>query len=257
VSCQEVQDLLHGYADGELDLVRTLHIERHLRDCSACARLHAHQQALGSALRASALYLTPPEPLERRIRAAVRRVSNANTRTWGWSWRRLSLGAALASLAIVLWSVVPLLIESSAPDQALQELVDSHVRSLMVDHLTDVTSSDSHTVKPWFEGKVDFSPPVPDLTLQGFRLVGGRLEYLGQRAVAALVYQRREHVINLFTWPAAHGASSDETMVTRQGYHLAHWRGVGMSYWAVSNLNQKELQEFVRAVRQQTSALSR
>ena len=106
---------------------------------------------------------------------------------------------------------------SSAPDPALQELVASHVRSLMVDHLTDVTSSDSHTVKPWFEGKLDFSPPVPELTMEGFRLVVGRLEYLGEQAVAALVYQHREYVINLFAWPAQPEAGGDETMMTRQG----------------------------------------
>ena len=141
-------------------------------------------------------------------------------------------------MALALWSVMPLWIKSSAPDYALQELVAGHVRSLMVDHLTDVTSSDSHTVKPWFEGKLDFSPPVPDLSTQGFRFVGGRLEYLDQRSVAALVYQRRDHVINLFMWPAQPEVGGYETMVTRQGYHLAHWQEAGMSYWAVSNLNQ-------------------
>jgi len=257
VSCHEVQDLLHGYVDGELDLVRTLDIDRHLRDCSACAGLHAHQQALRSALRGGAPYFTPPEPLEQRLRAAVRRVSGADTRPLRWSWRWLSLGAAMACVAVVLWSVVPLFMKPSAPSHTLQELVASHVRSLMVDHLTDVTSSDSHTVKPWFEGKLDFSPPVPELTAQGFRLVGGRLEYLGERAVAALVYQRREHVINLFAWPAQPEGDGDATVVTRQGYHLAHWYASGMSYWAVSNLNQREMQEFVRAVRQQTSTASR
>jgi anti-sigma factor RsiW len=252
-----VQDLLHGYVDGELDLVRTLDIDRHLRDCSACAGLHAHQQALRSALRGGAPYFTPPEPLEQRVRAAVRRVSGADTRTWWWSWRWLSLGAAMACVAVVLWGVVPPSMKPSAPDHALQELVASHVRSLMVDHLTDVTSSDSHTVKPWFEGKIDFSPPVPELTAQGFRLVGGRLEYLGERPVAALVYQRREHVINLFAWPAQPEGGGDATVVTRQGYRLAHCYVSGMNYWAVSNLNQRELQEFVRAVRQQTSTASR
>jgi anti-sigma factor RsiW len=257
VSCQEVQDLLHGYVDGELDLVRTLHVDRHLRDCSACVGLHAHQQALRSALRGGVPYFTPPEPLEQRVRAAVRRVSGADTRPRGWSWHWLSLGAAIACVAAVLWGVVPLFMKPSAPDHALQELVANHVRSLMVDHLTDVTSSDSHTVKPWFEGKLDFSPPVPELTAQGFRLVGGRLEYLGERPVAALVYQRREHVINLFAWPARPEAGGDATMVTRQGYHLAHWRVSGMSYWAVSNLNQRELQEFVQAVHQQTATASR
>ena len=120
----------------------------------------------------------------------------------------------------------------------LQELVAGHVRSLMADHLTDITSSDSHTVKPWFEGKLNFSPPVPDLSMQGFRFFGGRLDYLDQRSVAALVYQRREHVINLFMSPAQPEIGGYESIVTRQGYHLAHWQEAGMSYWAVSNLNQ-------------------
>ena len=257
MSCQEMRNLLDGYVDGELDLERTLQIEQHLRDCPACACLHAHQQALRSALRDSALYFSPPKPLEQRIQAAVRRVSNAEARIWGWPWRWLSLGAALACVALVLWGVVPLLIESPTPDHVLQELVAGHVRSLMVDHLTDVTSSDSHTVKPWFEGKLDFSPPVPELTTQGFRLVGGRLEYLNRRPVVALVYRRREHVINLFTWPAQPETGDREATMTRQGYHLVHWQASGLSHWAVSNLNRGELHEFVRAVRQQTPALSR
>ena len=130
-------------------------------------------------------------------------------------------------MAMALWGVMPLWIESSAADYALRELIAGHVRSLMVDHLTDVTSSDSHTVKPWFEGKLDFSPLVPDLSAQGFRFVGGRLEYLDQRSVAALVYQRRAHVINLFMWPAQPEVGGNETMVTRQGYHLVHWQEAG------------------------------
>ena len=198
MSCEEVQELLHGYLDGELDLVRTLAIERHLRDCPVCARLHAQQESLRSAIRDSGLYFTPPEPLERRIREAVRGVGRPDTSAWKWSRRWLGLGAAAACMALVLWGVLPMWFQPSSPDGAPQEVMAAHIRSLMVDHLTDVTSSESHTVKPWFEGKLDFSPPVPDLSLQGFRLVGGRLEYLDGRAVAALVYQRREHRINLF-----------------------------------------------------------
>jgi anti-sigma factor RsiW len=253
VSCQEVQDLLHAYLDGELDLVRTLEIERHLRDCPVCAHVHAQQEALRTAIRGSALYFTPPEPLEQRIRTGVRALHHPNTGAWRWSRRWLSLGAAVACLALVLWGVMPHWFMPSAPDAALRELIAGHVRSLMVDHLTDVMSSDTHTVKPWFEGKLDFSPPVPDLSLQGFRMVGGRLEYLAGRSVAVLVYQRREHVINLFIWPAQSEAGSNETMLTRQGYHLGHWQASGMNFWVVSNLNSEELQEFVRAVRLQTS----
>jgi anti-sigma factor RsiW len=248
-----VHDLLDGYMDGELDLVRTLQIERHVRDCAVCARAYAQQEALRLAIRGSGLYFMPPEPLERRIRAAVRGGGTADSRPWRWSWRWVGLAAAVACVALVLWGGLPHFFEPSAPEAALQELIAGHVRSLMVDHLTDVTSSDSHTVKPWFEGKLDFSPPIPDLSSQGFRLVGGRLEYLAGRSAAALVYQRREHLINLFIWPARSEAGGSDTVLTRQGYHLVHWRASGMSYWAVSNLNREELQEFVQGVRQQTS----
>lgn len=253
MSCREVQDLLHGYVDGELDLVRTLHIEQHLRDCPVCARAFTQQQVLRTALRGSSLSFMPPATLPPRVRAAVRRAGNVHTKTSGWSWRWLSLGAAVACVAIVLWNIVPTVRGAATREHLLQELVAGHVRSLMVDHLTDVAASDTHLVKPWFEGKLDFAPPAPDLTAQGFPLVGARLEYLAQRPVAALIYQRRQHLINLFVWPAP-APRLDELMVMRQGYHLAHWHTAGMNYWAVSNLNQGELQEFIRGVQKQTSA---
>jgi anti-sigma factor RsiW len=154
----------------------------------------------------------------------------------------------LAVAALVLWSVGPLLTGAARQDHLLQELVGSHVRSLMVDHLTDVLSDDSHMVKPWFEGKLDFSPQVPELAAQGFPLVGGRLDYLANRSVAAVVYRRRQHLINLFIWPTGSDVDVEETVVARQGYHLVPWQRSGMTYWAVSNLNQRELHEFIRAV---------
>ena len=165
-----------------------------------------------------------------------------------WPWRWLGVAASLAFVALMLWRLVPNLPGSSIDDRLTQELIAGHVRSLMVSHLTDVPSSDQHTVKPWFEGKLDFSPPVSDVTEQGFPLLGGRLDYLGNRPVAALVYRHQQHVINLFIWPAAQEEDVRERTLTRQGYQLIHWVKAGMSYWAVSDLNARELHNFVRAV---------
>ena len=252
MNCHEIQDLLHGYLDDELDVVSSLAIERHLQDCALCAQTYSNYQALRAALRANALSFQAPPHLHKRVRSAVRRARTADhTRLWGWSWQWLGACAALALLTLVLWRLWPIPLGVVTDGRLTQDLVSSHVRSLMVSHLTDVTSADQHTVKPWFEGKLDFSPVVADLTAEGFPLVGGRLDYLDHRPVAALVYRRRQHVINLFIWPASRQVGA-ETIRQYQGYTLQHWTAAGMTYWAVSDLNDSELREFVRLVQQHT-----
>jgi len=149
-------------------------------------------------------------------------------------------------------ALVPFLRGPSTDDLLAREVVSSHVRSLMASHLADVPSSDQHTVKPWFAGKVNFSPPVEDLAKQGFPLIGGRLDYVDNRPVAALIYQRQKHFINLFIWPAGSDSDVGTKTVSRQGYNLFHWTRSGMTYWAASDLNNAELQEFVQLVQNQT-----
>jgi len=175
--------------------------------------------------------------------------SEVGPRSFGWRW--LPAGVALAFvllMAVVLWEVVPGL-RPSADEVLAQEIVSNHVRSLQLDsHRTDVISADQHTVKPWFDGKLDFAPPVKDFSSQGFPLIGGRLDYLNNRAVAALIYQRQKHYINLYIWPAEQNKSISEVSVKRQGYNLLHWANSGMNYWAISDLNTVELHEFSRLV---------
>jgi anti-sigma factor RsiW len=243
--CPETQTLIHGYVDGELDLIKCLEIEQHLEACPTCAQAHASLQAVRVAVQNSSLYFQTPAGLATRVQSSLRGASRAD-RIPGVSARRLL--AVAASLALVTaggWGLLRALSVRSADVFLTQELVASHVRSQMLpSHQFDVASSDAHTVKPWFEGKLDFSPPVKDLVAQGFPLIGGRLDYLHGRAVAALAYQRRKHFINLFIWPSSPDDERAPTTATRQGFHILQWTRSGMMFCAVSDLNPGELQEF-------------
>ena len=252
MNCQETQELLHGYMDGELDLRSNLDVEQHVQACPACARALQAQQALRSALGDSALYYKAPPHLCARVQTTlrVRDRSAAGSRIIAWRW--LAVGLSFALLTIIIWSLAFIRSRPTADELLARELVASHVRSLMANHLTDVPSTDQHTVKPWFDGRLDFAPPVVDLTAQAFPLVGGRLDYINSRPVAALVYQRRQHFINLFIWPASDEAERGPQMSVRQGYNLIHWTRAGMSYWAVSDLNLSELQAFAQALQNPT-----
>ena len=256
MSCQRAQELIHGYIDGELDPANNSEIERHIQECQVCASTHRSHTALRSSLRDKSLYYPAPEKLKKRIQSAVRKEAKSE-RSWrplGGRW--LAVGASLAFMLLIgvmIWRVLPGGSRPSSDELLTQDLVSNHVRSLLLggSHLTDVLSSDQHTVKPWFDGKVDFAPPVKDFASQDFRLYGGRLEYLNNRSVATLIYQRRLHYINLYIWPTEQSGSAEEITFQRQGYNLIHWTSSGMSYWAISDLNNVELHEFARLVQQQ------
>lgn len=247
MNCPETQRLLHAYLDAELDMADTLEIERHLETCTACLETYNDYQAIRTAIKANSLYFQAPETLQKRVRSSIRKANQTTFISRVTSWPGISIAAALiigVSLALLLAHSIFTPPEDTYLQQAI---LDSHVRSLMANHLVDVPSSNQHTVKPWFNGKLDFSPPVVDLTSQGFTLVGGRLDYLDNKEVAVIVYKRREHVINLFIWPTTQSASG-EMDATLQGYHMIRWTKAGMTYWAVSDLNQDELRTFIRLV---------
>ncbi|HEY5404792.1 MAG TPA: anti-sigma factor [Pyrinomonadaceae bacterium] len=249
MSCQHTDELIHGHLDGELELVKSLEIERHLSACAVCTKNYERLRRLRSTLGDTTLRYLPSDRLEERLRSALRQESKPERNRTIFQPRWLVAAASLVLAFIVIWIVGRSLVKPDSGDLLAQEIVASHVRSMMADHLTDVSSSNQHTVKPWFDGKLDFSPPVKDLSQQGFILTGGRLDYIGNRPVAAMVYQRGQHPINLFVWPATGSANSTETVAVRQGYNLVRWTNGGMTYWAVSELNLPELQQFAQLLR--------
>jgi len=275
MNCEEATKLMDGYLDGELDPITSQTIERHLRDCPECARTHEAHRALVHSIGSAMPYYNAPSGLRERIRSSLREetaeqpVRNVapdarpviaekqrepRSIIFGTSWNWLALAASIVLVAIIAWNLVPRLQQSgvNAEQFLATQLIASHVRSLMANHLADVASSDQHTVKPWLDARLDFAPPVVDLANAGFPLIGGRLDYLDQRQVAALIYQRRKHFINLFVWPAA-DASRTTKEISHQGYQLLHWVDSDFNYWAVSDISANDLQTFKQQFELQTS----
>jgi anti-sigma factor RsiW len=265
MNCEEATELMDGYLDGELDPITNQAIERHLRDCPTCERTCETHRSLIRAIGNATPYYKAPAGLRERIQSSLREeMAGQRTRNLapdaqplfsrkrpesrrvllGTPWNWLGLAAAIIFAAIIALNLVPRWQRPGADQFLATQLIASHVRSLMANHLTDVASSDQHTVKPWLDAKLDFAPAVVDLSQKGFPLIGGRLDYLDNHPVAALIYQRRKHFINLFVWPAADNTPKAMTETSRQGYQLLHWVDSNFNYWAVSDVNEKDLQEF-------------
>ena len=256
MDCQRILSLMDGYLDGELDRTTQLAVEQHLANCPACHAACEKQRVLSVALRAQARYHRARPAVATGIRAALDKIDAASGTNLRQIPNWLSLAASIAIAAFVGSGTTYWLTGSSQEELLTQEVIASHVRAQMVaGRLTDISSSDSHTVKPWFNGKLDFAPPVLDLTTQGFPLVGGRLDYLTNRPVAALVYRHRQHLIHLFVWPAVDRPNSALHSLTRQGYQVIVWSDAAMHYWAISDLNAEALKSFSNLIREQAAAV--
>lgn len=247
MNCAEIRKFLHAHADGELDIANSLELERHLKTCAACAAENNSLQSLRAALRDSGLAYCAPKSLHKKV-WQITRPANEEIPTreisWQWLWQWLAAGAtALAVLTLILRPA-----GISEHDQLLNEAVAAHVRSLQAEHLTDVTSSDQHTVKPWFDGKLDFAPDVKDFAAQNFPLIGGRLDYLNSHAVAALVYRHNKHLINVFVWPLKNSEAVKGGTENRRGYFLLNREANGLHLCLVSDLNEKELGELAELI---------
>ena len=258
MSCELTQRYVPGYLDGELDLVRTIEAETHLKGCPTCAQELENLKALRAAMQRSSLAYAAPAVLRERIQSSLREPSRGDVQKSkiGWPslnvWQLAGAFALLALISITSWQLTVRRRGPSGDQQIVAEVFASHVRSLEANHLMDVASTDQHTVKPWFDGKLDFSPPVEDLASDGFPLVGGRLDYLEGREVAALVYQRRKHFINVFVWPDPAGTHSAQAMESRQGYNIMKWSRGGFQFWSVSDVAAPDLAEFVRLLQVRT-----
>jgi anti-sigma factor RsiW len=250
MNCQECYGYIDAYIDNELDIASTILVKQHLRACFGCQQLLETRKAVGALLDNPQVRFEVPDSLFGRIQSALP-VSRSEVKQRSRSrfvipW--FTIPFALAATIAVIFGLIFLnqggVFDRSPRNALAQDVISSHVRSLLATHLLDVPSTDQHTVKPWFDGKLKFSPPVHDFAERGFRLTGGRLDYLNGREVAALVYQRRLHVINLFIWPSASGRTTAAESFSKDGYNVTHWVRDGFEFWAVSDVNAEDLRTF-------------
>jgi anti-sigma factor RsiW len=252
MDCNEARKRLPLSIDGELDAAGQQELDAHLAQCAGCRRQHAQLRSVAEAVRTTASYHRAPPSLRDRIEAALpgarrRPPERAARRAFGWPSFGLASLAAAGAAAVTL--LVVLAQRPSLEQRIDEEAVASHARALISEHAIDVASSDRHTVKPWFSGKLDFAPPVRDLAAEGFALAGGRLDYVDGRRVAALVFRHGPHLIDVFVWPAGPGESAPVRIDTLQGFQVAAWSADGMTFRAVSDVDAAELRRLADLLR--------
>jgi len=231
--------------------VHTLEIEDHLRACAACTGALEADRALRASISRRNLRFSVPPNVVRNVRAAIANSfpqEESASKSWSWNWGFAATAAALILCAVLTWKLVPAGTSNNSGSISDEAIAD-HIRALMPGHLSDVESTDQHTVKPWFDGKLDFAPPVENFAAQEFPLIGGRLDYLDHHPAAALVYQRRKHFISVFLLPATGEPDRPESQTTERGYNLISWTRGAMNYWLVSDLNPAELEELAKLLR--------
>jgi len=245
MTCDDSRSFLHAYLDGELDAPRSAEFERHLEGCASCSRALEAQESLRSSIHGAQLHEPLPAGFERKIRHELDEASRPAPSPKFAAWRWLAAAAVLLLAVGVSWKYTQKVRDNadvpvSGADAAASELVDAHIRALQPGHLTDVTSTDQHTVKPWFNGRVAFAPPVRDFAAQDFPLVGGRLDVFQGRTVAALVYGRRKHFVSVFIWPDP-ALDAEQYAGAMNGYQWISWKQSGLRFCAVADTSRDDL----------------
>lgn len=250
MQCQESNKMLDAYVDNEIDVLQSVALEEHVASCAECQQKLQSRQALRKSIHGAGLRYTAPPELVRDVRKALR-MSEEKSAGPRWAWFRSAawgFAAATALFALVAVSVFVFL-RNSTGNLLAQQSTDAYIRSMMAEnHGMDVISAESHTVKPWFNGRVSFSPKVVDFADKGFALAGGRVDYLDGQRAAVLVYRRNQHMIDVFIYPNEN--NSGLSVRQERGYNIASWSKDGMQYWVVSDLNQAEMQQLAGLLRE-------
>jgi anti-sigma factor RsiW len=246
--------LLHAYIDGEIDAASTMELESQIEASPALRQEMERLSALHHAIQTRATRFNASSRLSRSLRTALPRAETdsipSGVTSW---WRTLAIGATAAAAALLLWSLGSTFLGREPHTVVNEEVVSAHIRSLMADHLTDFASAERHSVKPWLSNRLDFAPPVHEFASEGFVLLGARLDYIGGNPAAAIVYRYRQHIINVFVWPAPVRSDGSIELSTHRGYNSATFESGGMRHWAVSDVNQKDLGQLAKLLHSQAA----